>query len=125
METITISEINRYNKTSKSTGKPFVSVAIKTSDGRSISGFGNKDNQEWKAGDEVSVDIEQKGEYLNFSMPKGTFQKGGTAPDALRLEAKIDAILAGQKTIGGILTDMRGVISELLQSKAHDDGAPF
>lgn len=78
-------------------------------------------------GAEIEGDIVKKGDFWNFILPKksSTFQKGGTTPDVNRLEAKIDLLLAGQKTIGGILTDMRGVISELLQSKAQDDGYPF
>lgn len=126
METITIASINRYPKTSKSTGKPFTSVAIKTQDGRNISGFGNKDNEQWEQGDMVDVEIEQKGEYLNFSMPKGTFQRGGTTPDANRLEAKIDAVLAGQQIIGATLTGMKGVMGDILSKLPKtDDEPPF
>lgn len=123
-ETIVISEINRYNKTSKSSGKPFVSVAIKTQDGRSISGFGNKDNQGWQAGDSVEVEIEQKGEYLNFSMPKGTFQKGGTTPDVNRVETKQMEIFNQLQTIGQTLTGMRGVLGDILSKLPKSDGEP-
>ncbi len=122
MEQITIAEINRYNKTSKSTGKPFVSVAIKTSDGRSISGFGNKDNEHWQSGDVVEVDITQKGEYLNFTTPKGTFQK--TSPsyqptgDLLRVERKVDALLTE-------LQMMRTVMGDILSRVDKDMEQPF
>ena len=37
-----------------------------------LSGFGNKDNAGWNVGDDVEIDVEQKGEYLNFSTPKNT-----------------------------------------------------
>ena len=127
METIKIAEINRYNKTSKSTGKPFVSVAIKTEDGRSISGFGNKDNEGWQSGDEVAVDVIQKGEYLNFTVPKGTFSKGNTAPDANRLEMKIDRALALLSTVGGEITSIKGVLGDILSKvdPAVSDGPGF
>jgi hypothetical protein len=56
------------------TGKPYVSIRVKTNEhgDKFISGFGNAQNENWKVGDEVEMDIEQKGEYLNFTMPKPT-----------------------------------------------------
>lgn len=125
METIKIEEIKRYDKVSQA-GKPFVSVAIKTEDGRSISGFGNKDNQNWIVGDSVDVEIEQKGQYLNFTVPKGSLQKGGTAPDVNRVEMKIDALRAEVSTLGATLTGMRGVLGDILSKlPKNDDEPPF
>lgn len=69
---LTLTHISRFDKTSK-TGKPFVSVSIKAQEygEKYISGFGNKANQDWKVGDVVEVEkVEQKGQYLNFEMPK-------------------------------------------------------
>lgn len=105
---ITLTHIARNNKTSKA-GKPYVSVGIKCDahGDRFINGFGNKENANWKVGDTVEVDIEQKGEYLNFSMPKATFQKTGSgftpSPDLLRIERKVDAILTELQMIRGAM----------------------
>lgn len=53
-------------------GKPYVRVNIKTDahGDKYISGFGNAENANWKIGDKINVLVEQRGEYLNFSMPR-------------------------------------------------------
>lgn len=67
---VTIKAVSRREKTSSS-GKPFTSVGLKTVEygDKWLSGFGNKDNASWKEGDKVTILVEQKGEYLNFTMP--------------------------------------------------------
>ena len=51
--------------------RPYERLAVKVAEhgDKWISGFGGKGNTYWKEGDEVEINIEQKGEYLNFSMP--------------------------------------------------------
>jgi len=53
-------------------GKPYTKCNVKATEygDKYISGFGNKTTQGWKVGDVVEVEIEQRGEYLNFSLPK-------------------------------------------------------
>ena len=84
-----------------------------------MSGFGNKDNQNWKAGDTVEVEVEQKGEYLNFTTPK-TFQKAGAGfqpqADQLRMERKLDAVLTELQMI-------KPILNEILSKVKTDD--PF
>jgi len=55
-----------------SKGRPYTSVRIKTADygDKIISGFGNADNANWKAGDTVDIEVKPNGDYLNFEMPK-------------------------------------------------------
>lgn len=69
---VTLTAVNRKDRVSTKTGKPFVSVGIKTNEHgeKWLSGFGNAGNASWKVGDVVDIDIEQKGEYLNFNTPK-------------------------------------------------------
>ena len=63
---------------------------------------------------------------MNYSVPKSTFQKGGTAPDVNRVEAKIDALRADIATLGATLTGMRGVLGEILQKvKPITEDEPF
>lgn len=78
MEKLTITKVYRSNKDKKgnllktSDGREYTRLAIKTKEygDRYVSGFGNDKNSSWNVGDTVEVVIEQKGEYLNFSMPK-------------------------------------------------------
>lgn len=114
MEQVTLTAINRYQKTSAA-GKPYTSVSITTEEhgGRKISGFGNKDNESWKAGDTVEIEIESKGEYLNFSTPKSTFSKTPGAPDLLRLERKIDAVLTEIQMSRTVLGDILSKVDKV------------
>lgn len=69
---VTITNINRKERVSERTNKPFTSLGLQVNEYGSkwLSGFGNKDNAGWKAGDTVEIDVTQKGEYLNFTTPK-------------------------------------------------------
>lgn len=95
---ITLTAVSRKEKTSKA-GKPFTSVGIRCNEygERWLSGFANKDNAGWKVGDTVEVDVETKGEYLNFSVPKASMSPLGNAGNAEiknYLEFKIMPVLA-------------------------------
>jgi hypothetical protein len=70
MEKITIKEIQRINKHSDKKDKDYVSVVIVDEQGRKMSGFSDETNKNWKVGQEVEVDIEKKGGYLNFRLPR-------------------------------------------------------
>jgi hypothetical protein len=113
---VTITALKDTERTSQRTGKPFTSRGIKTAEHgeKWLSGFAGKDNASWKVGDTVEIEVEQKGEYLNFSTPKGSFQKGGTSGDLNRVEMKIDALKAELYTMGAALTGMRGVLGDIL-----------
>ena len=52
-------------------GRPYERLAVKVAEhgDKWISGFGSRANTFFKEGSEVEINIEQKGEYLNFSMP--------------------------------------------------------
>lgn len=65
---ITIKAIKRTPRIAKSSGKPFVSVGIKTDQhgDQWLSGFANVDNADWEVGSLADIEVEQKGEYLNF-----------------------------------------------------------
>jgi hypothetical protein len=51
-----------------SNGKPYTSIRIKTQEygDKLLSGFGDVWNAEWKDGQQIDVDVEEKGQYLNF-----------------------------------------------------------
>src|SRR3990167_1713870 len=75
---LTLTQLTRFTKDKQGND-------LKTKDGRSytrllircqeygdkaISGFENSETREWKEGDIVEAVVEQKGEYLNFYVPK-------------------------------------------------------
>jgi len=49
-------------------GREFERVAIKVNEygDKWVSGFGGFWNKDWKEGDTINVDVEEKGQYLNF-----------------------------------------------------------
>ena len=69
---VVLTAVNRKQRTSQRTGKPFTSLGIKTQEHgeKWLSGFDNAYTKDWKAGDTVEIEVEVKGEYLNWSLPK-------------------------------------------------------
>ena len=88
---LTIKKIVRNQKISQKTNKPYTSVGLVTveyGDNQWINGFGNKDNESWKDGDTIDVEIKE-GEYngnktLNFIMPNQQTENKNEIMDALR-----------------------------------------
>lgn len=64
--------IKRTPRISKKSGKPFVSVGIKTEQhgDKWLSGFASSENADWGEGHTVQIEVEQKGDFLNFTSPK-------------------------------------------------------
>ena len=120
-EKLTISGINRKPKTSKG-GKNYESLGLLFSEkptNQWVNGFGDKNNQHWKKGQvlEVNIDIElteqpdgKGGVYYNFKTLKGgTGNNGGGVPPALALEIanikkRLDALEGGVKQVTGPAT---------------------
>lgn len=91
MEKHILTYVQRYPKTSAA-GKPYVSMVIKTNahGDKTLSGFGNKENESWKPGDEVEFNVVQKDQYLNFEVPRGAGGRGGAVDE--HLKARIEQI---------------------------------
>lgn len=87
-------------------GKPYSKCAIKTLEhgDKWLSGFGGAWNQNWQEGDEVQIDVEQKGEYLNFS--------------------KVDEIANSLARIKAIEDYLRNVVKPILDKNFTSDGKP-
>ena len=73
---LTLTQINRFDKDREGNplktkdGRPYTRLVIVTKEyPKSLSGFDSQQTQNWKVGDEVEVEVEQKGEYLNFKVP--------------------------------------------------------
>ncbi len=79
---LTLTFVKRTQKTSQRTGKPFTSLSIKCNEygDKYLSGFDGKETASWNVGDTVEVEIEPKGEYLNFSVPRAP--RANSAPPA-------------------------------------------
>lgn len=69
---VTLTKIVRKERVSKKSGRPYTSIGIKTSEygDKFISGFGNTRNRQWREGDKVEIEVQDTGEYLNFTMPE-------------------------------------------------------
>lgn len=72
-----LTHVSRVDRVSAAKNKPYVSISIKATEygNKFLSGFGNKDNANWKEGDEVEIlevkEVVKDGKtYLNFEMPK-------------------------------------------------------
>lgn len=60
-----------------SSGEPYSKVAVKAQEygDRWLSGFLSEGNSKWKIGDVVEVEIEEKGEWLNYKIPESPLEK--------------------------------------------------
>ena len=76
MEKVTINKINRTERVSARTKKPYTSLGLLVNEYGSewLSGFGSKDNALWKEGDTVEIiitEVVKDGKtYKNFETPK-------------------------------------------------------
>lgn len=116
MTKLTLTFVNRTERTSTRTNKPYTSLSLKAKEyGENyLSGFGNKDNANWKVGDEVEVlevkEVQKDGKtYYNFDMPKSN---GGVSPETTK---KLDEILNYQ-------TKIKLLIEELVEWKRNQTG---
>lgn len=73
-----LTDIKRYDKDKEGNplktkdGRPYTRLVIKTDEYKDklISGFDNQETKNWQVSQEVEIEVEQKGEYLNFRLPK-------------------------------------------------------
>lgn len=65
---VKLTAVKRTPRIAKSSGKPFVSLGIKTDQhgDKWLSGFGGPENANWDVGQTVNIEVETRGEYLNF-----------------------------------------------------------
>jgi hypothetical protein len=107
---IKILDIKRTNRTSKA-GRPFVSLSLKTEQygDRWVSGFGGPENEKWAIGDTVEVEIETKGDFLNFKTIKMNPVQGDTSRVMNFLEYKVMAALQFMQE------DIKAIRKELLK----------
>lgn len=124
MEKLTLTRVKRTQRTSSKTGRPFTSLGIQCKEygDKWLSGFDGKETQDWVEGSVVEVEIEKKGDYVNFSVPKSSHQKfdgGITKDDIALINRKLDAIFTEQKMIRGILAD-----AGMKKVERNSDGSP-
>lgn len=88
-------------------GRPYTKLAIKAQEygDKWLSGFDGYATKNWKEGDKVEVEVEQKGEYLNFKV-QSQQDKAWTAIAALskkilQMEVEINRLKTGTPPVDG------------------------
>jgi len=100
-------------------GRPYTRIAFQTEEYGSkwVSGFMGYWNQNWEVGDDVDVEIEEKGEYLNFRKP-----------DPIKaLEKRVSALevaMLGEKDEDAP-DDIDDVSADVAGDEIRDDDVPF
>ncbi len=81
-----------------------------------MSGFNNAQSNSWKEGDEVEIDIEQKGEYMNFKVPKAEDKTDGKLEQILNylvgLKMDVAAIDAKLQAKARVVTEDNYPVNE-------------
>lgn len=101
IEKLTISKIAKFTTKKDGTplktkaGKPYTSIRIQALEHgeKWLSGFGGSWNDNWSEGDQVSVDVTQNGEYLNFSKVDTESVLLGRVEELEKTVAQIKAVL--------------------------------
>ena len=111
---VTITRISKKEKVSAK-GKPFTSLGLQTQEhgDKWLSGFDGKETRNWKIGDTVEIEVEQNGEYLNFTVPK--------LPQGYNLVN--EDIVFIKITLGRIVAKLEA-IEEVLEMKPKPDSYP-
>src|SRR3990167_3930567 len=123
MKNLTLTSIQRYANDKE--GNP-----LKTKDGRTytrlvirckeygekmLSGFDSIQTQGWREGDTVEVEVEQKGEYLNFKLPN--------KQDLV--SKQLEQILNNQATIKLMLVKIgQAVVPQPKEAVPYPEGEP-
>lgn len=92
METIKIAQISEYHGTTKQ-GKPYAKWNIVDGSNRKLSCFKGQWNVGWKLGDELNVEIEQQGQYLNIKAPQRENHAQFSQEVLTTMNNKLDKIL--------------------------------
>jgi hypothetical protein len=126
---VTITRITKFDKDrngiplSTKTGKRYTSLRFQCNEygSRWVSGFENHDNKDWKEGDTVDVNIEEKGDYLNFSMPKKENRNIVANPELTR---KLDEIITKLNVLTPMVRDIWNWKTSEEKTPPFEDG-PF
>src|ERR1700687_3657973 len=88
LKKVKITNVSRKERISNKTGKPFTSLGLQTEEygEKWMSGFNNTQTANWKAGDTVEIEVEQKGEYLNFNVPRKDSGPAANTPATAELK---------------------------------------
>lgn len=100
---VKIIKISRTPRVSKSTGKQFTSLGLQVQEygDKWLSGFDGPLTQNWKEGDTVEIEVETKGDYLNFKLPKISPPKN---LDLAKIEAMLSEALTRLGRIENLVT---------------------
>lgn len=118
MITLNLTYVDRKERISARTNKPYTSISIKCKEygDNFLSGFGNKDNAGWREGDTVEVlevkTVEKEGKtYYNFEMPKASKADDSTVIDLLTEQNnKLMSIIFSLATIETIVNEIKNPV---------------
>lgn len=141
MEKHTLTFVGRYTTKKdgtplvSSTGKPYTSLRIKTNahGDQYLSGFDNAATKNWKVGDEVEIEVEQKGEYLNFSTPKSNGGGMSEGDKALLQQIKTETTAIREELVmvrqllqkGGVIPSANNSPLGVPYPESHKGPQPF
>ena len=98
---LTLTQVQRFtndkegNPLKTRDGRPYTRLLIRAKEygDKSLSGFDGEQAKDWKEGQEVEVEVEQKGEYLNFKLPKKENPNAKQFEEVLGRLVKIELML--------------------------------
>ncbi len=124
-----ITSINRYTTKKdgspllSSKGVPYTSVRIKTdvTNDDILSGFENSDTKAWVVGSDIEIDVERKGDFVNFK----TLKKGAGVDNQLLKDIYDNTETILNKMVAQQIRQER--ILELLEpkKKGNDDTSDY
>lgn len=92
MEKVTITRIWRGEKETKFGLRPKIAIQTSQHGEQWLSTFRVKGTENWKEGDEVTIEVEQNGEYLNFTPVVPNFETRLTALESAVFGSKAEAL---------------------------------
>lgn len=121
MQKITLTQVYTSSKDKSgnplkfSSGEPYSKVAVKAQEygDRWISGFLSEGNSKWKIGDVVEVEVEEKGDFLNYKIPESPLEKR-----VRQLESRLAEF---NKELGGKFAKLKGDLVLEMTGKFQTD----
>ena len=101
MTKLTLTQLTRFDKDKEGNplktrdNRPYTRLLIRAKEygDKPLSGFDSIQTQGWRENDEVEVEVEQKGEYLNFKVPNKTDQLTKVLEDIRNTQLKHSLLL--------------------------------
>ena len=106
----------------KATGKPYSKMSIKCVEhgDKWLGGFKNRENENWKEGDQVDIIVKQNGDFLNYEVPKA---EDKLAMRVSAVEVEVMQLRNAVAKLGGVVA--QPVAVDIPSNPAQEDEPPF